>query len=82
MNNKPPSNDNNRDLVRYASLGTQMLAAIGLAVFAGLKLDKWLHTLPLLACVLPLLTLVSIFYKLMRETARKGPSDKTTKDEK
>ena len=76
MNNKPSSSDNNRDLVRYASLGTQMLAAIGLAVFAGLKLDKWLHTLPLLACVLPLLTLFGIFYKLMRETAKPPKDDK------
>jgi len=73
MNNKLPSN-NNRDLWRYASLGSQMLAAIGLAVFVGLKADKWLHTLPLFACVLPLLTLVMIFYKLMRETA-KPPKD-------
>ena len=74
MNSRPPSNKNNRDLVRYASLGTQMLVSIGLAVFIGLKADKWLHTLPLLACVLPLLTLVAIFYKLMRETA-KPPKD-------
>ena len=73
MNSRPPSNKNNRDLVRYASLGTQMLVSIGLAVFIGLKADKWLHTLPLLACVLPLLTLVGIFYKLMRET--KPPKD-------
>jgi F0F1-type ATP synthase assembly protein I len=74
MSNKPPSNNSNRDLVRYASLGTQMLVAIGLAVFVGLKADKWLHTLPLLSCVLPLLTLIAIFYILMRETA-KPPKD-------
>ena len=73
MNSRPPSNKNNRDLVRYASLGTQMLVSIGLAVFIGLKADKWLHTLPLLACLLPLLTLIGIFYKLMRET--KPPKD-------
>ena len=73
MNSRQPSNKNNRDLLRYASLGTQMLVSIGLAVFIGLKADKWLHTLPLLACVLPLLTLIGIFYKLMRET--KPPKD-------
>ncbi len=60
--------------MRYASLGTQLLVAIGLAVFAGLKSDEWLHTSPLLACVLPLLTLFGIFYKLMKETA-KPPKD-------
>jgi F0F1-type ATP synthase assembly protein I len=57
--------------MRYASLGTQLLAAIGLSVFAGLKLDKWLHISPLLACVLPLLVLSAVFYKLYRETSRK-----------
>lgn len=57
--------------MKYASLGTQLLAAIGLGVFAGLKLDKWLHTSPLLACALPLLILSGIFYKLYRETGRK-----------
>ena len=54
--------------MRYASLGSQLVAAIGLTVFGGLKADAWLHTSPLLASLLPLLTLVGIFYKLMRET--------------
>jgi len=57
--------------MRYASLGTQLLAAIALSVFIGLKTDKWLHTSPLFACVLPLLILSAIFYKLYRETSRK-----------
>ena len=78
MNSNRSSNKSNRDLVRYASLGTQLLVAIGLAVFAGLKADKWLHTSPLLACVLPLIVLFGIFYKLMKETSPKDPSDKTT----
>lgn len=71
MNNKQqrPSS-NNSDILRYASLGTQILVAIGLAVFAGIKIDKWLHTFPLLACVLPLLVLSAIFYKVFRETSR------------
>ncbi len=61
--------------MRYASLGTQLLAALGLSVFAGLKLDKWLHTSPLLACALPLLVLSGIFYKLYSETGRKKPDE-------
>ena len=77
MNNRPPSNNSNRDLIRYASLGTQMLVSIGLAVFIGLKLDKWLHTLPLLACILPLLTLLGLFYKIMRETVKPPKDDHT-----
>ena len=74
MNSKPPSNSNKQFLLRYASLGTQLIVALGLAVFVGLKADKWLKTLPLFACALPLLTLITIFYKLMRETA-KPPKD-------
>jgi F0F1-type ATP synthase assembly protein I len=66
---------NKQFLLRYASLGTQLLAAIGLAVFIGLKTDKWLNTSPLLACVLPLLTLSAIFYKIYRETSRKKKDD-------
>jgi uncharacterized membrane protein YkgB len=71
MNNKTLPNNSNRDLYRYAGLCTQILVAVGLAVFAGLKADKWLHLSPILACILPLLTLSAIFYKIFRETSRK-----------
>jgi F0F1-type ATP synthase assembly protein I len=74
MSSKPPPNSNKQFFLRYASLGTQLIVALGLAVFIGLKADKWLNTLPLFACALPLLTLAGIFYKLMRETA-KPPKD-------
>ena len=74
MNNKTSSNNSNQDLIRYAGLGTQILVALGLAVCAGLKGDKWLHTSPLLVCILPLLILFVIFYKLIKETA-KPPKD-------
>jgi F0F1-type ATP synthase assembly protein I len=70
MNSKLPPDSNKKFFMRYASLGTQLLVAIGLAVFIGLKADKWLHTSPLLACVLPLLILSVIFYKLFRETGK------------
>lgn len=59
----------NRDLLRYAGLGTQMLVSIGIAVFIGLKADQWLHTLPLFSCALPLLVLITIFYKLMHQNS-------------
>ena len=59
-------------MLRYAGLGTQMLVSIGIAVFIGLKTDKWLHTLPLFSCVLPLLVLAVAFYKLMRQTGNKN----------
>ena len=75
MNSKPPPDSNREFLMRYAALGTQILAALAIGVFAGLKLDKWLHTSPLLACVLPLLILSLLFYKLYRETSRKNRNE-------
>jgi F0F1-type ATP synthase assembly protein I len=71
MNNKQPPDSNKQFFLRYASLGSQLLAAIGLGVFLGLKGDQWLHTSPVLACVLPLLILSGIFYRIFRETSRK-----------
>ncbi len=65
-----PANNSNKELLRYTGLGTQLLVAIGLAVFAGLKLDRWLHTSPLFTVALPLLVLAGIFYKLVRETGK------------
>jgi F0F1-type ATP synthase assembly protein I len=75
MNNKLPPDSNKKFLMRYASLGSQLLAAIGLSVFAGLQLDKWLNLSPLLACTLPLLTLSAIFYKIFRDTRGKKKND-------
>ena len=61
---------NNKELLRYAGLGTQLLVAIGISLFAGMKLDKWLHASPLFTVALPLLILIGIFYKLVRETGK------------
>jgi len=61
--------------MQYASLGTQLLVAIGLGVFVGLKADKWLHTSPLFSAALPLLVLSVMFYKLYRETSRQKKDD-------
>lgn len=72
MDNRRQSqtNSNNKELYRYAGLGTQLLVAIGLTVLAGLKADKWLHTSPLFTVALPLLILVGIFYKLVKVTGK------------
>ena len=62
--------------MRYAGLGTQLLVSIGIAVFIGLKADQWLHTSPLFSCTLPLLVLLAIFYKIMRQTGNKNEDPK------
>ena len=58
-------------LLRYAGLGAQLLAAIGIAVFVGIKADEWWNCSPLMTCALPLLVLGGTFYKLIRETGNK-----------
>jgi uncharacterized membrane protein YjgN (DUF898 family) len=67
---QPRKNDYN-DLLRYASIGTQIFVGLGLAVFIGLKADKWLKiSAPLLVIVLPVIVLVGIIFKIVRETSR------------
>ena len=68
--NQSPTKNSNKELFRYAGLGTKLLVAIGLFLFGGLKLDHWLHTSPLFTVTLPLLILIGIFYKLVRETGK------------
>ena len=68
-----PSNKSNKDLMRYAGLATQMLISLGIAVFIGVKADKWLKlSFPILPWLLPLLTLAAIIYRIIKET---GPSN-------
>ena len=60
------------DLLRYAGLGGQILVALGIAVFAGYKADKWLKIpFPLLVWALPLLVVSTMIYKLIKDTSKK-----------
>lgn len=64
---------NNSELIRYASLGTQFLVSLGLAVFLGLKADKWFKiSAPLLVWLLPLIVLLGMLYKIFRDTSKQG----------
>lgn len=66
--NKP---DNNL-LWKYAGLATQFLVAIGIAVYGGLQADKWLKIKnPLLVWVLPLLVIIAVIVKVIKDTAKK-----------
>jgi hypothetical protein len=76
MESKPRSNKNYSDLLRYASMGTQIFVGLGLAVFVGLKVDKWLKiSAPLLVIILPVIVLVGIIYKIVKETSKQKDSD-------
>jgi hypothetical protein len=64
------------DLMRYAGLGAQIFVSLGIAVFIGLKLDKWLHLrFPLLVCLLPFIVLVAMIYNLVKQTSKKKNSN-------
>jgi chromate transport protein ChrA len=76
MESKQRSNKNYSDLLRYASMGTQIFVALGLAVFVGLKADKWLKiSAPLLVLILPLIVLAGIIYKIVKETSKQKDGD-------
>lgn len=69
-------NKGNRELLKYAGLGTQLFVAIGLAVFAGLKADKWLNfKTPLLVWILPLAVIVVMIYQIIKETTKTKKDD-------
>jgi hypothetical protein len=72
MKQKQQQKSTSSDLIRYAGLGSQILVSLGIAVFAGYKLDKWLKiSLPLLVWLLPLIVLIGMMIKLIKETSGK-----------
>jgi Na+/glutamate symporter len=63
--------NNTTDIMRYAGLGMQIFVSLGLAVFIGVKLDKWLKlAIPVFAWVLPLIVLCAMVYKLIKDTSK------------
>lgn len=64
--------ESNRQLMRYAGLGAQFLAAIALGIFVGLKIDEWLKfSFPLLVWILPLLIIIGMIIKIIKDTDKK-----------
>jgi hypothetical protein len=73
---RQPNKNNYSELLRYASLGTQIFVGLGLAVFLGLKADKWLKiSAPLLVLLLPVIVLAGIIYKIVKETSKQKNDD-------
>ena len=59
--------------MQYAGLATQLLVALGLAVFLGLKADELLKlNFPLLGWLLPLVVLMAMFYRILKDTSKKS----------
>lgn len=64
--------DSKRLLLQYAALSTQIIALLGILVAAGWWLDKKLQfNFPLLVIVLPLLGLIALLYKIIKDTSKK-----------
>jgi len=62
---------NLNDYARYSGMAIQMLVIILLGVFAGLKLDQWLHTRPILTVLLSIVSVVLSIYIVTKDLLRK-----------
>jgi hypothetical protein len=72
MKSQKQSPNNNRLLLKYAGLTMQILAGLAIALFAGMKADKWLSfKTPLLVWILPLLVIVVMIYQVIKDTSKK-----------
>ena len=61
------------ELYRYASLSGQVAASVGVSIFLGVKADKWLHPpFPIFSWALPLLVIVLLIVKLVKESSGKN----------
>lgn len=72
--NKPKkvNRSNSSYLMQYGGLATQLIVALGLAVFLGLKADQWLQlSFPLLGWLVPLIVLIAMFYRILKDTSKK-----------
>lgn len=64
--------DRRRELLRYAGLSSEVVASIGVAVFLGMKGDKWLKvSFPILSWALPLLVIVVLLVNLIKAGSSK-----------
>ena len=66
-------NYSNRDLlIKYSSLGAQLLAGLIVAVFAGKWLDKKIAlSFPLCIWLFPLLVILGMIFNVVRDTSKK-----------
>jgi hypothetical protein len=63
---------NNRLLLQYAGLATQILVMLAIMVWIGMKLDKWLKfSFPLFTWVLPLIAIVAMMVKIIKDTSKR-----------
>ncbi len=70
MQNKEKSNK--ELLFQYSALAFQLAAAIGIAVYAGIYVDRWIKiSFPLFIWLLPLTVITGMIIKVIRDTSKK-----------
>jgi hypothetical protein len=58
-------------LLRYSGMAAQFLVAIGLMVYAGLKVDNYLGvSFPVFVWLLPLMVITGLIIKALRDTSK------------
>jgi F0F1-type ATP synthase assembly protein I len=62
---------NLNNYARYSGMAIQMLVIILLGVFAGFKLDQWLHTKPVLTVILSVISVFLSIYYVTKDLLRK-----------
>ena len=69
---KSDGGDGRRQLMRYAGLSTQVAVSVGVAVWLGMKADKWLKlSFPIFSVVVPLLVIVYVLIELIKANSGK-----------
>ncbi|GAA4320868.1 AtpZ/AtpI family protein [Compostibacter hankyongensis] len=75
VNRKPETGNfkpETKSWIRYAGLGTEMLAMLGLATWLGYKLDRWMELrFPIFLLIFPLAALTVFLWKVIRATGRR-----------
>ncbi|HVS97820.1 MAG TPA: hypothetical protein VHE54_15100 [Puia sp.] len=61
-----------RQLIRYAGVSSEVFASVGIAVFLGMKADKWAKlSFPVFSLSLPLLVIVVLLVQLVKGGSNK-----------
>lgn len=77
------NNGTQRQWVRFASTGSQMLGAIAASVLLGMWVDKKTGTrIPWCSMAFPVLTVIGLLIRLIKETRPQNDAYKTEKRNK
>lgn len=72
MTNQAPEKSKPSILFQYLGLATQLIAALLISVYGGFWLDKKLAlSVPVFAWLLPLLILIGMLVKVIKDTSNK-----------